>query len=85
MMNEEIFVKGCKGQNSEDILNWYRNLYFHENDDTEKKIMADAVNDILPRYIAQKEKIENLKQELDICKAFHKEALAELNFYKYKK
>ena len=45
--------------------------------------MADAVNDILPRYIAQKEKIENLKQELDICKAFHKEALAELNFYKY--
>lgn len=42
-----IFEDGCKNcTNSMEILNWYRNLYYKEPQDTEHGIMATAVNDI---------------------------------------
>lgn len=50
-MREELFVKTCKGMNSVDILNYYRNLYYTESVDTEKGILAWAINDILPKYV----------------------------------
>ena len=29
-----------------DILNWYRNLYHNEDEDTEQRIMAEAINKV---------------------------------------
>jgi hypothetical protein len=43
---EEHFVKGAKECSSpEDILNWYRNLYYKEEQNTERRIVAEAIND----------------------------------------
>ena len=43
----EYFVKGCEKQDGfMDILNWYRNLYYRAEPDTEHGIMARAINDM---------------------------------------
>lgn len=43
---EEYFVEGAKECSSpEDILNWYRNLYYKEGQNTERRIIAEAIND----------------------------------------
>lgn len=43
---EEHFAKGAEECHSpEDILNWYRNLYYKEAQHTERRIMAEAIND----------------------------------------
>lgn len=43
---EEHFVKGAKGCGGpEDILNWYRNLYYKEEEGTERRIVAEALNE----------------------------------------
>ena len=42
---EEHFVKDAENcHSSEDILNWYRNLYYKEDQHTERRIMAEAIN-----------------------------------------
>lgn len=42
---EEYFVKGAEECDSpEDILNWYRNLYYKEEKNTERRIMAEAID-----------------------------------------
>lgn len=42
---EEHFVEGAKKcDNPEDILNWYRNLYYKESENTERRIIAEAIN-----------------------------------------
>lgn len=42
---KEYFVKCAKECSSpEDILNWYRNLYYKEDQHTERRIMAEAIN-----------------------------------------
>ena len=42
---EEHFVKGVeKCDSPEDILNWYRNLYYKEAGNTERRIIAEAIN-----------------------------------------
>ena len=33
-----------------EILNWYRNLYYTENSNTERGIMARAINDLFMEY-----------------------------------
>ena len=33
-----------------EILNWYRNLYYREPVNTERGIMADAINDLFMKY-----------------------------------
>ena len=42
---EEYFVEDAeKCHSSEDILNWYRNLYYKAAQHTERRIMAEAIN-----------------------------------------
>lgn len=44
---EKHFIEGIKTDDKcLDILNWYRNLYYKENDTTERGIMARAINDL---------------------------------------
>jgi hypothetical protein len=52
-MDDKWFVDGCNTpkENNEiktdiEILNWYRNLYHKEEQDTERGIMARAINGI---------------------------------------
>lgn len=47
MKLNEYFVKGCdKLDGCMSILNWYRNLYYKAEPDTEHGIMARAINDM---------------------------------------
>ena len=60
---DECFIETAQDiKDPVEILNWYRNLYYAENENTERGIMARAINDILPEYIRLKEK-ENKKKE----------------------
>lgn len=45
--NEKYFVKQCKGMSAIEILNWYRNFYHAENHGTERRIVSDAINEII--------------------------------------
>lgn len=61
-MTDNYFIDIAKTiDGSAEILNWYRNLYHTENSDTERGIMARAINDILPEYSRQKAEIERLQ------------------------
>lgn len=44
----EMFVEEVRNHNMTpiEILNWYRNFYYKEDDNTEQYIMAKAINDI---------------------------------------
>lgn len=33
-----------------EILNWYRNLYYKEGNNTERGVMAEAINQLFPQY-----------------------------------
>lgn len=47
MQLDGVFVSSIKKDDSYmDILNWYRNLYHAENPNTERGIMANAINDL---------------------------------------
>lgn len=51
---EEHFVKGVEKCNSpEDILNWYRNFYYKEDDNSERRIIAEAINDFFVKKLPQ--------------------------------
>ena len=50
-MRDFEFAKATKGMTAEDVLNYYRNLYHAEPQSTERGIIANALNDILPRMI----------------------------------
>lgn len=51
---EEHFVKGANECSSpEDILNWYRNLYYKEEQDTERRIMAEALNEFFVKKLPE--------------------------------
>lgn len=44
---EEHFVSNInEGDSYLDILNWYRNLYYTENPDTERGIVSRAINEL---------------------------------------
>lgn len=50
---EQYFAEEVKVSNMTDpleILNWYRNLYYTENNNTEHGIMARAINDLFMKY-----------------------------------
>lgn len=56
---EEQFVEDAKKCSSpEDILNWYRNLYYKENENTERRIVAEAINEFfvykLPKMLEER-------------------------------
>lgn len=60
-MTDEYFVEGAEEiKDSAEILNWYRNLYHTENSNTERGIMARAINELLPEYCRQKAEIDIL-------------------------
>ena len=60
---DEYFIETAQDmKDSVEILNWYRNLYHAENENTERGIIARAINDVLPEYIRLKEK-DNKKKE----------------------
>ena len=53
IMEDRYFVEEVKKYNITDpleILNWYRNLYYKENGNTERGIMAIAINDLFMLY-----------------------------------
>lgn len=53
MEYENTFVREVKEKNiidPLDILNWYRNLYYKEDNHTEHGIMAWAINDLFMKY-----------------------------------
>ena len=56
-----LFVKEVRGLEPDDILNYYRNLYRAESSDTERGIIAWAINKILPTYTNQSDRIKSLK------------------------
>ena len=52
-MVDNTFVEEILEFHMEDpleILNWYRNLYYREPSNTERGIMADAINDLFVGY-----------------------------------
>ena len=65
MKIEDSFVQGCKDMdNCMDILNWYRNLYYKEENSTEHGIMANAINKMFMRAksIGVLEKLQGEKE-----------------------
>ena len=85
-MTDNYFIDIAKTiDGSAEILNWYRNLYHAENSDTERGIMARAINDILPEYSRQKAEIEKLKEELKITREYMHENGLEWDLLSYKK
>lgn len=49
-LDEEYFVKQCKGSTATEILNFYRNYYYTESVNTEHGLVAAAMNEVLPTY-----------------------------------
>lgn len=50
---EQYFADQVKKYNITDpleILNWYRNLYYKEESNTERRLMAEAINDLFMKY-----------------------------------
>lgn len=50
---ENYFVQAVEKYNMIkplEILNWYRNLYYKEEVQTEHRIMAEAINDLFMEY-----------------------------------
>ena len=45
------FAETTKDMTAAEILNYYRNLYYMEPQVTERGIVANAINDVLPRMI----------------------------------
>ena len=59
---EEHFVKSAeKCSSPEDILNWYRNLYYKEDKNTEHRIVAEAINEFFVKKLP--ELLKELKSE----------------------
>lgn len=53
MMYDSDFTEEVIEDHMEDpleILNWYRNLYYKEASNTERGIMANAINDLFMKY-----------------------------------
>ena len=59
-MEDKYFVEQVIKHNMDTlaILNWYRNLYYTESSNTERGIMARAINDLFIRY---KKEFDNSK------------------------
>ena len=52
-IDDNIFAEEVIEYNITDpieILNWYRNLYYKEPSNTERGIIANAINDLFVRY-----------------------------------
>ena len=61
---QDTIIKDYEGLTSNQQLNLFRNLYYNDGFSTEKGIVANAINDILPKYCKQQEEIDNLRADL---------------------
>ena len=51
---EEHFVKGAKScYGPQEVLNWYRNLYYKEDENSERRIVAEAINDFFAKALPE--------------------------------
>jgi RNA polymerase subunit RPABC4/transcription elongation factor Spt4 len=50
-VHDILFEKAVEGMTAEEVLNYYRNLYHAEPQSTEHGVIANALNDILPRMV----------------------------------
>lgn len=70
-MRDFEFAKATEGMTAEEVLNYYRNLYHAESQSTEHGIVANALNDILPRMIVPPVTIG--QPVWDLCKWPHRD------------
>jgi hypothetical protein len=63
-MNDNDIRKAYEGLTPNQQLNLFRNLYYNDGYATERGIIANAINHILPKIIRQKAEIERLNVEL---------------------
>lgn len=56
-------ISGYNGLTAAEQLNLYRNKYYSDGNATEKGIIANAIDDVLPKWCEQKAEIERLKLE----------------------
>lgn len=60
---EKYFVENIKSTDSSiDILNWYRNLYYKEEPDTERGVVARAINNLFISFNIKEKKKSNPKE-----------------------
>ena len=55
MASFESWVLDYNGMTAVEKLNYYRNYYHADGDNTEAGVIADAINEILPEYVRLKE------------------------------
>lgn len=67
-MTDNDIVKVYEHMTLEQRLNHYRCMYYKDGDTTERGIIANAINDILPEYSRQKAEIERLEVELKVMR-----------------
>lgn len=59
---EEHFVKGAKScYGPQEVLNWYRNLYYKEDENSERRIVAEAINEFFVYKLSKM--LEEAKQD----------------------
>lgn len=56
---DEEIIQAYEGLTSNQQLNLFRNLYYNDGYTTERGIIANAINDILPQFHHQKAEIES--------------------------
>jgi hypothetical protein len=59
-VSDYLFETATEGMSAGEVLNYYRNLYHAKPQSTEHGIVANALNDILPRMIATSCKAEDV-------------------------
>ena len=62
-MTDNDIIEAYEGLTSNQQLNLFRNFYYNNGFSTEKGIIANAINDILPKYCKQQKEVEQWKEE----------------------
>ena len=75
-------IKAYEDLTSNQQLNLFRNLYYNDGFSTEKGIVANAINDILPKYCKQQEEIDSLRADLKRVYAERDAYICTSNFMK---
>ena len=60
-----ITIKAYEGFEPVQQLNLFRNLYYNEGNSTERGIIANALNVILPMYESQRAELERLNSAIE--------------------
>ena len=47
LLTDKDFIELTKDMSPEEILNYYRNLYYNDGNTTERGIVANAINDVI--------------------------------------